>query len=301
MGWFMGADSAPAANAVASFAIVVGPYDPLSAVALAAGGQSHWTPAVVEEASQRVVGGPLYPPIQAVMFAPFGLLDPLDAYHVNQVLSMLWALGAGFGVSYLTRGRIWAPIAFTIIVLYPGFRGALHLGQNPPFTLFILIWGWALLSRGKDVAGGLVWGLLAYKPVWAMAFFLVPLLTRRWRFATAMLGMGAALALVTLPVVGVHSWLEWLQVGRIASELYNSRSELDLPEPRPARPAPPLPAQLRGPRRGTAGRPPGASPDRLGADDRRAGDDLAGRWCCGPARPAPPLAPPRPSCCWPPG
>ena len=46
-------------------------------------------------------------------------------------------------------------------------------------------------------------------------------MTRRWRFASAMLGMGAGLALVTLPVVGVHSWLEWLQVGRIASELYN--------------------------------------------------------------------------------
>ena len=28
-------------------------------------------------------------------------------------------------------------------------------------------------------AGGLVWGLLAFKPVWALAFFFVPLLTAR--------------------------------------------------------------------------------------------------------------------------
>ena len=52
-------------------------------------------------------------------------------------------------------------------------------------SLAIIIWGWALYSRGYETAGGLVWGLLAFKPVWAAAFFLAPLLTRRWRACAA--------------------------------------------------------------------------------------------------------------------
>jgi arabinofuranan 3-O-arabinosyltransferase len=53
-----------------------------------------------------------------------------------------------------------------------------------------------------------VWGLLAFKPVWALAFFLVPLVTRRWRTCLAMAGTGAALALTTVPFVGWQCWLE---------------------------------------------------------------------------------------------
>ena len=65
-----------------------------------------------------------------------------------------------------------------------------------------------------------MWGLLAFKPVWAVAFLLVPLLTRRWRFAAGMTVTGAALALATLPFTGVQPWFDWLKVGGIASEKY---------------------------------------------------------------------------------
>ena len=82
------------------------------------------------------------------------------------------------------------------------------------------IWGWALASRGYNVAAGIVWGLFAFKPVWAAAFFLVPLLMRRWRFCLAMVLTGAVLGALTLPFVGLQSWFDWLQVGSDASELY---------------------------------------------------------------------------------
>src|SRR5262249_13598842 len=96
------------------------------------------------------------------------------------------------------------------------------LGQNPPLTLNILVWGWLLVARGRPGWGGAVWGFLAFKPVWAVTFFLVPVLTRRWRMALAMLGTGTLLAALTLPFVGWHSWLDWLKVGREASQLYNT-------------------------------------------------------------------------------
>jgi hypothetical protein len=66
-----------------------------------------------------------------------------------------------------------------------------------------------------------VWGLFAFKPVWGMAFFLVPLLMGRWRFCVAMVATGAGLAALTLPFVGLQVWFDWLSVGREAADLYN--------------------------------------------------------------------------------
>lgn len=166
-------------------------------------------------------GGPLYPPIHAVMFSPLGKLEPLVAYRVNQVLNLVWVFVAGLGVRYMTRNRIWCSVAATIIFLFPGYKGAICLSQNPPMTLAIIIWGWALIARDRPIAGGIVWGLLAYKPVWAAAFFLIPLITGRWRTAIAMLATGVGLALATLPIVGVHSWLTWLKIGQEAAHGYD--------------------------------------------------------------------------------
>ena len=73
-----------------------------------------------------------------------------------------------------------------------------------------------------------MWGLLAFKPVWAVAFLLVPLLTRRWRFAAGMVLCGGGLALATLPFTGIQPWLDWLKLGSIGAEGYATHAQLDL-------------------------------------------------------------------------
>jgi hypothetical protein len=141
---------------------------------------------------------------------------------VQQVNNLLLAFVAGLGFSVLTRRRTWWPVATLLVILFPGFMGTLNLGQNATLTLAVLVWGWALIARARPGWGGLVWGLLAFKPVWALVFFLVLVLTRRWRDSLLMLTTGAALGLVTLPFVGVHSWVDWLHVGHEAATLYNT-------------------------------------------------------------------------------
>src|SRR6185295_18205236 len=101
--------------------------------------------------------------------APLGLVEPHVGYRINQVLNLFWALLAALGVRYLSRANIWTSVALTIIVLYPGFKGSIHLGQNAALTLAIVTWGWALIVRDRPIPGGLVWGFLAFKPVWAAA------------------------------------------------------------------------------------------------------------------------------------
>ncbi|MBP3954639.1 DUF2029 domain-containing protein [Gemmata sp. G18] len=227
MGWFMGVENDPAWDWKTVGGAAVAPLsqpltgNPFVAVALEKQATDSVSPRIVEAVNKPSVGGPLYPPVHALFYAPLGLIEnPQHAYRTFQALSLFVILLSGLGVKVLSRGRVWWSVATLCILFFPGTRGAIDLGQNPALSLCTLVWGWALTSRGYPVAGGMVWGLLAFKPVWAMAFFLVPLLMRNWRFCVAMVLTGAALGAITLPLVGLQSWFEWLEVGRSASELY---------------------------------------------------------------------------------
>jgi arabinofuranan 3-O-arabinosyltransferase len=225
MYWFMGRDPNEwrVVGGASAAGLAADPFgNPLMTVALVSAGADHVTSEVVAKVSEPAIGGPLYPPVHAFLYAPLGLIErPRVAYQVFQVVAVLTVLVAGRGVTVLSRGRTAWPVATAALFLFPGTRSGLDLGQNPTLTLAIAVWGWALASRGYTAAGGAVWGLFAFKPVWGLAFFLVPVLTRRWRFCAAMVLTGCGLAAATLPFVGVQTWRDWLTVGREAAELYN--------------------------------------------------------------------------------
>ena len=208
----------------ASPALPLGAADGLpAALALIACKETCWTDEQLAKVRKKYVAGPLYPPIQSFLFAPLALDDhPQLAYRRAQWLVAALAFVGGLGISYLSSHKLWWPVGSVFIMFYPGFEGAHALGQNAPLSLAILIWGWALTARGKEFGGGLVWGLLAFKPTWAIAFLLVPMLTRRWQMAAGMILVGAALALATLPFVGIDAWRDWSHVGKSALPTYDT-------------------------------------------------------------------------------
>jgi hypothetical protein len=233
MAWFMGVDPPEwkTVGGAAAAPLAAGPFgNPLATLAVNRAAADAVTPATVEKLQEPAIGGPLYPPIHAFIYYPIGLFDrPHDAYSVFQVVALGFGYLAALGISTLTRGQIWWSAASIGVLLFPGCRASFELGQNPTLSLCILVWGWVLASRGRDWAGGAVWGLFAFKPVWGMAFFLVPLLMRRWRFCLSMVGTGAALAALTLPVVGLQTWFDWLAVGsEAAAEYTTSRNWIHL-------------------------------------------------------------------------
>ncbi|QVL33342.1 DUF2029 domain-containing protein [Telmatocola sphagniphila] len=167
------------------------------------------------------IRGPLYPPLLAFFLAPYAIdNDPQRAYFVHQYFLMGCTIFGALGISLITRRRIWWPVAICLILVFPGSRACFELGQNALVTLLILIWGWVFLTRDKPVIAGIIWGLLAYKPVWAMSYFFALILLRHYRMALVMVITGIVLGLATLPVVGVQSWLDWLKIGGRASEMY---------------------------------------------------------------------------------
>jgi hypothetical protein len=222
MNWIMGEDSTGAGRTYASCLTPLAAADAPSAVLLlAAGREQAWTEDEMAEAARHRAGGPLYPPINAFVAAWMGPFRPLTAYRLHMVYDLALGLLIALGISVLSSGRIWAPVALTILALYPGFFSNLHLGQTGGLVLAIATWGWVLIDRGRPALGGAVWGVLAFKPSWAMPLFLLLALTRRWKGCAAMLAVGAGLALATLPFVGLHSWFDWLAIAKEATFYYD--------------------------------------------------------------------------------
>jgi hypothetical protein len=220
LGWILGEDDPEVPRTVASCLTPLAGGNALEAACLVRAAESSWTEESFAHVLTPALGGPLYPPIHAVLFVPLGALPPQVAYRIVQILNLALVFGCGFLIERLTKGNVWWPVASTLLMVFPGYAGAINLGQNPMVSLTLLLLGWRQLTRGRPVVAGLLWGGLAFKPVWAAAFFLVPLLTRRWRMAAAMLATGTVLALLTLPLVGWRSWLDWLAIGRLASVHY---------------------------------------------------------------------------------
>lgn len=218
----------------------LGPFAATNAweeTALLACGKEKWTAKSLAKVTAPHLGGQPYPPIHALLFAPLTLLSPRPAYRVMQALILLLVFFNGWLAQRITQGQVWWPVAVAILSVFPGMACCIVFGQNSMFSLTAVMLGWYQLMRGREAWAGLCWGLLAFKPVWAVAFLLVPLLTRHWRMAASMILTGLAQIVVTLPVVGWQTWLDWLYVGRLRTHkglylefwIYSSRDVQNIP------------------------------------------------------------------------
>jgi hypothetical protein len=220
LSWLAGVDHGEAPTVVASFLGPLAASNALDETVLLTSSQSTWTEERLDYVTAPRIGGALYPPIHALAYAPLSLLSPRIAYRVMQGFILALVYFAGWVIQRLTQGRVWWPVASVFVMMFPGFSGCIALGQNGLFTFVLLLVGWWQLMRGRDALAGFYWGLLAFKPVWAAAFFLVPLLTARWRMAASMAVTGLTQIALTLPVVGWQAWRDWLEVGQMAAKEY---------------------------------------------------------------------------------
>lgn len=98
MDWFMGQDSPAWSQVATAVGLPLMASDPLAASVLLAEAERQVTPDVVAAVTRPAVGGPLYPPVHALLYSPLGLLAPPDAYLVFQSVSLALTLLAGLAL-----------------------------------------------------------------------------------------------------------------------------------------------------------------------------------------------------------
>lgn len=175
-----------------------------SAVALTRGADIYDTPAKLTN---------LNPPLLTVLFAPFAELDPLTAYRIFAVLSLVLVVGSVLTVARELRLRraVRSLVVLTVLASSP-LHGTLLLGQVYALLLTGLVAGWIAERRGRPLLAAALYGItVALKPSLA-PLLLLPAVQRRWAPLWAGLLSAAAATLLGVLVAGPSTGLEWLRI-----------------------------------------------------------------------------------------
>ncbi len=148
-----------------------------------------------------------YPPYFLLIAAPLAALPYLGALAVWQIASAILYLGALWlllrhgPLPSLARDRLWPAVALGFTAVFVN----LTHGHNGFLTAALFAAGLALLDR-RPVVAGILFGLLAYKPQFAVLVPLVLVATGRWRVLAA---AAATLIALTALVTVLFGWEVW--------------------------------------------------------------------------------------------
>jgi alpha-1,2-mannosyltransferase len=143
-----------------------------------------------------------YPPTFQFMLMPLGALPYVAAWFVwSCVLYGFYAL--------LARRLVDDTSQVVFLLLAPGVAVNLFVGQNGILSVIFMGAG-TLLLRSRPVLGGILMGMMAYKPQFAVLVPLALLAGREWRALIAAVISQVALVLLSAIVIGMAPWLAFL-------------------------------------------------------------------------------------------
>ena len=164
----------------------------------------------------------MYSPLMALFFVPFSFLTAQHALIAWQIFSIFvlalvaWLSSRGDryrALEYFSMLALFCPIFHTLLIGHLG----IVVGLLP------LALGYALLSRGKDVAAGMVWGALVLKPQFLPTALLVcgALFFSKRPKATIGLLIGFLLfGLATVFALGPDLFSEWLNSFKMSDTIF---------------------------------------------------------------------------------
>ncbi|MDP3181828.1 MAG: glycosyltransferase family 87 protein [Desulfobaccales bacterium] len=162
----------------------------------------------LKAAAQAAFGtpGPLYwtyPPTFLLMVLPLSLLP----YPVSLAVWLLAGLGAFLVIVYRLAPH---PLTICLTLTFPATLLNLITGQNG-FLAAALLGGGLLLLDGAPFMGGLLLGLLSFKPHLAVLIPVALVAGRRWRALLAMVIAAVGLAVASTLMLGQEVWGEFLR------------------------------------------------------------------------------------------
>ncbi len=169
----------------------------------------------------------LNPPFWILLISPLGLLEPLLAYRIFALITLVITVGYLVWMAGEVRLRsAWGVVGAVMLLFSSPLLATLALGQIYPILALGLVAAWVADRRERPVLSGIFLGLVvALKPSLAPVL-LWPLVRLRWRAFGAALASGAAATLVGVVVMGPGATLDWLRLlsGRSPSAFWDNAS-----------------------------------------------------------------------------
>ncbi len=181
-----------------------------TAASLVKNGHPAWAYSLSKmHAVEKLIIGPsvfampwLYPPTFLLLVWPL-------AYIPYPLAIILWIAGTMFAYVRVVNRIAPHPLTPWLILAFPGtFQNFVHF-QNGFLSAALLGGGLLMMSRAP-LLGGVLLGLLSYKPHLAVLIPVALIAGRCWRTLAGAAISAGALALATLPVMGWKTWEAFL-------------------------------------------------------------------------------------------
>jgi alpha-1,2-mannosyltransferase len=157
----------------------------------------------------------LNPPVWTALISPLGLLEPLTAYRVFVLISLVIVVAyLAWTVEELRLRPGWTAVGVLMLLLSSPLLATLALGQVYPVLALGLVAAWIADRRERDEVSGAALGLVvALKPS-LLPVLLWPLARRRWRAFVAAVVSGAVVTLIGAVILGPGATLDYIGVLR---------------------------------------------------------------------------------------
>jgi Glycosyltransferase family 87 len=155
----------------------------------------------------------VYPPSYLLLVLPFGTLPFIASYVIFQLAT------AGLLTAALCLGPDQRNAKFLLavfVLLSPAAAFNVVGGQNAFLVSALVVAGFRVLRR-RPIAAGALLGALTIKPQFCLLVPIALIAAREWRALISAIIAGLALILISIPILGIDLWVQWL---RLTTDIY---------------------------------------------------------------------------------
>jgi hypothetical protein len=171
-----------------------------------------------------------HPPASVLLLAPLALLDYHNAFLIWSLFSLA-ALGLSCWLAFRQLGArlsCWSLLPALVLLLHSNpFQQQLYWGQLNLLLLLLIVGTWAAERSGRPYVAGFLLAVAASIKLFPAFLFLGLVLSRRWKTVLAGLVSLAAIAGISVMLLGVSTYQEYISsvvpvVGTTRSEWINA-------------------------------------------------------------------------------
>jgi hypothetical protein len=187
----------------------------------------HGTPALAyseaahEHAEKQIYGDPripyfgfYYPPVYELLCAALAAVPFTASY-------LLFILITGAAYFWVLRGTVRDPVLIAALAAFPAAFLTVALGQNS-FLTTALMGGALLLLDRRPALAGVLFGAMCYKPHFLLLVPVALIAGRYWLTILTAAATGIVLTLVSLAVLGWHTWYAFLTTTLLAQSVFET-------------------------------------------------------------------------------